>query len=149
MEWGDGPPMFDDHALDFRTWCKEQLDDSWWSEAHEDFREYFVDYGLDCHDDACAMKLWEADHATTMHPWVRGLANACMTLEVFEWSMRDSWFDAGQLSMGLRPHPPLWRWDIYRNSSGGVRAVSGHLTWNGHPNHPSSSLGEQFKKYKN
>ncbi|KAJ6627175.1 hypothetical protein B0H10DRAFT_424018 [Mycena sp. CBHHK59/15] len=49
---------------------------------------------------------------------------------------------------GYSANPPLWRWEIHRDAVGAVRLVSGHLTWNGHINHPPTFLGDQFEKHK-
>ncbi|KAJ7835305.1 hypothetical protein B0H13DRAFT_2108469 [Mycena leptocephala] len=136
-------PIQDNYALDFQTYCEREFDDR---ASIEEFRQTFIDLGLECRDDNCAMQLWKATNEKAMAVQVRDLASACMTLEVFEWSMRARDFDSFELSLGLCAHPPLWCWDIHRNSDGGVESVSGRLTWNGLANHPSSCLDEQFKK---
>lgn len=138
--YDDPLPMCGDEPLDLKTYC----------EAYDDeILHRVTDAGLVCNDDTCMMQVWKEVHEVEMAVWVRSLAWVCMSLEVFEWSMRDFDFDADDLILGCCAHPPLWRWDIHRNPlNGGVRLVSGHATWNGHLNHPSS-LGEQFRKYKN
>ncbi|KAJ6604406.1 hypothetical protein DFH09DRAFT_308395 [Mycena vulgaris] len=144
----DPPPMRGDEPLDCETYLEECVHE-YGVEWVEDLRREAITWGWDCQDDACAMKLWEAQHEMKMTSLVRCLAEACATLETFEFSLRSPGFDSTELSMGLCSHPPLWRWSIWRNPDRSVRLVSGYLTWNGHPQHPSSYLGEQFKKYKN
>ncbi|KAJ6574857.1 hypothetical protein B0H19DRAFT_1126065 [Mycena capillaripes] len=139
-------PMDGDNPLDFLTYCEREFDVM---ESTEDFQQSFIELGLECRDDTCAMQLWKATREKAMATWVRRLATACMTLEVFEWSMRAHDFASWKLSLGLCAHPPLWRWDIHRSSHGGVESLCGSLTWNGLSNHPLSCLNEQFKKREN
>ncbi|KAJ7139879.1 hypothetical protein C8R44DRAFT_316628 [Mycena epipterygia] len=140
-------PMRGGKPFDLKTYCDTF---GFSTEKIQKIQQNVIDLGFECSDDTCIMQLWEAMYEEEMAGCVRSLAWACMTLEVFEWSMRDPGFDAGDLIRGCCAPPPLWRWDIHRNPlNGGVRLVSGHATWNGHPNHLPSSLGEQFRKYKN
>ncbi|KAJ7042491.1 hypothetical protein C8F04DRAFT_79562 [Mycena alexandri] len=114
----------------------------------ENFQQKLHDLGLDFDDDSCSLQLWKATKEKEMAVLVRQLAGYCATLEVFEWSIRAQDFDSMELSLGLCPHPPLWRWDIHRTCDGEVESLSQRLTWNGHPDHPSSCLDEQFKIFE-
>ncbi|KAJ6627177.1 hypothetical protein B0H10DRAFT_423956 [Mycena sp. CBHHK59/15] len=138
-------PMRDGRPVDFKGYCEMAR---FSPEEVEEFRQDVIDWGFECRDDTCVMPLWEARRQLEMEWWVRLLAEACPTLEVFEWSIREDQFEPYELSMGECAHPPLWIWKIYKDAAGGVRLVSGNLTWNGRLNHPSSCLGEQFKKCK-
>ncbi|KAJ7124774.1 hypothetical protein C8R43DRAFT_1030738 [Mycena crocata] len=143
-KYDDRPPMCGGKALCFKDLCDEDPDDDFTS----DFRQAVIDWGFDCHDDTCGMELWKAPHEGSMARLVWQLAAVCNTLEMFEWSMQDCEFDTAELRAGLCSHPPLWRWSIHRNANASVRLVSGHLTWNGHPNHPTAYIDTHFKTYK-
>jgi hypothetical protein len=50
-------PIQDNYALDFQTYCEREFDDR---ASIEEFRQTFIDLGLECRDDNCAMQLWKA-----------------------------------------------------------------------------------------
>ncbi|KAJ7786056.1 hypothetical protein B0H16DRAFT_1489021 [Mycena metata] len=129
-----------DNPSDFKTYSELQ--------DPENFRQKLHDLGLEFDDEFCSLQLWRTAKEKEMAALVRELARGCATLEVFEWSIRAEDFDSTELSLGICPHPPLWRWDIHRTCDGEVESLSQRLTWNGHPDHPSSCLDEQFKLFE-
>ncbi|KAJ7706439.1 hypothetical protein B0H17DRAFT_1037215 [Mycena rosella] len=131
--WDDPPPMRDGKALDCKTYF-EECESDYGLDWVEEIRQDAEDQGYDYRDDACAMELW-VEQTSYSEALVRCFARACRTLELFEWSMPD--FNADGLIRGLCTYPPLGRWKIYRDPDGSVRTISGQVTWNGHPNHPS------------
>jgi hypothetical protein len=140
------------YALEFKLYYDEHFDCDF--DDYEEYRQFFIDCGLECHEDTCLMQLWKETHENAMAFCVRHLASNCITLEVFEWRMRPQEFGTDEddeelfdtADIGTYSHP-LWRWNIHRRSDGSMRMVSGYLTWNGQPNHPPSP-GDRFKKYK-
>ncbi|KAJ7492866.1 hypothetical protein FB451DRAFT_1219876 [Mycena latifolia] len=139
----NAPPMRDDESLDCASYFEEWA--LWFgSQEADDLRQTAIDHGRECHDNACAMTLWKEEREEGMASWVRRLAMACRKLEVFELSMRGSDFEWTEFTTGSCTHPPLWRWDICRDPDGAI-LVSGRLTWNGYPNHPSHCLSKRFK----
>ena len=70
----------------------------------------------------------------------RRIAEACGTLEQIDW------YPTGMDSMA---ETTRWRWTVHRDREGGVRLVSGNLTWKGCTRDPWAAmhvlLGEELE----
>lgn len=139
----------------------EDEDDNWVGKGHslDDLRVLYVDeyvdslidelrafHGntVDTGDDSLYVRTWEAFNEPRVAKAVRLIAEACSTLEQIDW------YPTGMDSMA---ETTRWRWTVHRNADGGVRLVSGNLTWKGCTRDPSAAmhilLGEELEYEEN
>lgn len=133
-------------------------DDDWVGKGHslEELRGLYVDEfvdnlihelrdihgadGVDTRDDSLYIRTWEAHNEPRVSKAMRRIAESCGTLEQIDW------YPTGMDSMA---ETTRWRWNVHRDRSGGVRLVSGNLTWKGCTRDPAAAmhmlLGEELE----
>jgi hypothetical protein len=82
---------------------------------------------LDHEDDTLILRGWQARHQDRVAGHVRALAEACPSLDEFEWHMLDQGDHQGY------PLAARWAWYIERDYAGQVTQLLGDLTWTDGP----------------
>ena len=133
-------------------------DDGWVGKGHslDELRGLYVDEfvdnlikelrdihgveGVDTKDESLYVRTWESHNEPRVARAMRRIAEGCESLEQIDW------YPTGMDSMA---ETTRWRWTVHRDRKGGVRFVSGNLTWKGCTRAPSAAmhilLGEELE----
>lgn len=99
---------------------------------------------LDYTDDTLLMRAWETRHYHRVARHVRTIAEACPSLEEFEWYLIDDKQEC-ETYMAVR-----WMWRVRRDRMGQIKLVSGELAWtncmHGDPPRFYMLVGEELRR---